>query len=630
MRKPIRIVTLSVALTLILLLQAGLVRGEVGPEALKHCEEFAFSTEEDFVTRGPEPPDGNPIISDGDLLGPNCDVCARNFDLVGRFDVTQDLGLDAADVIDVGDYLVAFSTELDSPHGDQFTAGDLLVTNGAIVANVALTHLFQVGYKYDIGLDAIHFVGNLDSIIAFLGEIQQIGRDFWVQNPGALSEMLSYQYDIDIWFSTEGTLGPVDAPVFLDGDLLSARYGTIVAPNKDLLPLSVPAGIPDRGVDFGLDAATGTRLNDDSQIHFSTEILYQDEFNFTDGDLLEYNDGVVAKNWDLIQCFEPKAKELGLDALSVNLPITRPCVSRITHVAGVAVADIGADGMAMTGTVGSPAILAPVPFGGWIDIQGSICDDVDYFRVVYRLAGSTEPWTPIPVLVGKNWTVKADAFFPPGPDCDGQAGWFSDANGWYDAYNYRNYAYPILGGCNTGLALTVWDSDDAVAGGDELYEVVLETETALGVFSDTAHLVQLDNTVPIAELEKVAGVCDVSNDMPFTITGRISDTHFYRYRLQITGDGYGIHSYAPIAFYDDPGDNLIEIGTVNWDAYVDLHPVDVHDLDPDPVECCYTVLLTAWERTLWCSFNFPNNQAYHCPGCGHTGDAWTFGFGITP
>jgi hypothetical protein len=625
MRKPIRIITLSVALILTLLLQAGLVRGQVGQDALKYCEEFAFSTEEDFMTQGPEPPDGNPIISDGDLLGPDCVVCARNYDLLAAtFDVTQDLGLDAADVIDVEGYLVAFSTELDSPHGDQFTAGDLLVTSiGVIIPNIALTHPFEVGY--DIGLDALHFVGDTESIIAFLDAVLegQMTREYWLANPGELAGMLG-EYKIDIWFSTEGTLGTVTAPGFLDGDLLSARDGGIVAPNKDLLPSSVPAGIPDRGVDFGLDAATGNRAEDKEQVHFSTEILYEGELSFTDGDVLKYGNGVVAKNVDLIQCFEPRAKELGLDALSVNIPITRPCVSRITHVAGVAVADIGTDGMAIAGTVGSPAILAPVPFGGWIDIQGSICEDVEHFRVIYRLAGSASLWTPIPVEATRGWTVKVDSIWP-GPDCLDTAGWSSGASDWYNAYDYRNLVYPVLGGCNTGLALTVWDSDDAVGGGDELYEVVLETETALGIVSDTVRLVQLDNTVPIAELNRTPDTtCEVYTDMPITVTGRITDAHFYRYRLQLTGDGYGIYSYPDVRYYDDPGDNIIETGTMNWDAFVDLHAVDVHHLDDTPVECGYTVLLTAWERTLWCAFNFPNNQPYHYPGHRHDTDAWTF------
>jgi len=100
----------------------------------------------------------------------------------------------------------------------------------------------------------------------------------------------------------------------LDGDLLSAASGTIEAANSDLLPTSVPAGIPNQGVDFGLDAVT---LDKGENIEFSTEILF--ELSFTDGDVLLQGDGVTIQNIELIQSFEPKAKELGLDALSFYL-----------------------------------------------------------------------------------------------------------------------------------------------------------------------------------------------------------------------------------------------------------------------------------------------------------------------
>jgi hypothetical protein len=317
MRKLITWMAVGLILALIILTPLGQITGQE-PSLPAECENLAFSTEEDFVTHGPVPPDGNPIISDGDLLGPECVICARNLDLVGKFDVSADLGLDAADVIDVEGYLVAFSTELDSPNVGQFTAGDLLVTDGVIIPNIALTHPYTVGY--DIGLDALHFVGAPQNIIAFLNAIleQQLTREYWLANPGALSPMLA-RHAIDIWFSTEGTLGPVTAPVFLDGDLLSARDGGIVAGNDDLLPPSVPAGIPTQGVDFGLDAVTSDRAGDKPQIHFSTEILYQDEFSFTDGDVLKYGNGVTTGNWDLIQCFEPRANFLGLDALHMAL-----------------------------------------------------------------------------------------------------------------------------------------------------------------------------------------------------------------------------------------------------------------------------------------------------------------------
>ena len=97
--------------------------------------------------------------------------------------------------------------------------------------------------------------------------------------------MYCYRYwkEIELWFSTEGTAPWPKEPKFLDGDLLSAATGTIVATNSDLLPPSVPAGIPERGVDFGLDAVT---LDKEQNIEFSTEILYENKLDFTDGDVL--------------------------------------------------------------------------------------------------------------------------------------------------------------------------------------------------------------------------------------------------------------------------------------------------------------------------------------------------------
>ncbi|MFC1739669.1 hypothetical protein ACFL1G_11590 [Planctomycetota bacterium] len=51
-------------------------------------------TEEDFETQGPLPPDGNPIILDGDFLGGTCIIYARNADILAAFRIGEDLGLD--------------------------------------------------------------------------------------------------------------------------------------------------------------------------------------------------------------------------------------------------------------------------------------------------------------------------------------------------------------------------------------------------------------------------------------------------------------------------------------------------------------------------------------------------------
>jgi hypothetical protein len=334
MQRFVRITVLSVALIAILVLPAGLVYGQPGEDALKHCREFAFSTEEDFISHALG---GMLYVSDGDLLGPNGVVCARNWDLVKQFDIPEDkdLGLDAADVIDVDEYLVAFSTELDSSNRGQFTAGDLLITNGSVIPNGALTEKFNV--TYDIGLDSVHFVGDRMNVIEFLKA--------WSGEQGSLSEMLR-QFGIDIWFSTEGTRWYPDkeGTPFLDGDLLSARDGTVVAENGTMLPsASVPADIRDQGVDFGLDAFTSLARDVEmarEEGFFSTEILYEhpeDVISFSDGDALRFGDGIAFTNWGLIAPFKPRAHDLGLDALSFVLA-PPPCEEmQITEVGGVEV-----------------------------------------------------------------------------------------------------------------------------------------------------------------------------------------------------------------------------------------------------------------------------------------------------
>jgi len=270
-----------------------------------------FSTEEDFFTQGTK------IISDGDLLNAEGYVYRRNHELLSVFEVKFDLGLDAADVIDKEKNFVAFSTELDDPMG-RFTAGDLLATNGAILPNSALLYTFNIPLGLDLGLDALHFTGEKEAIIEFLNKVEEPSREYFLENPDVLIEIFE-GLNVDIWFSTEGTAPTPEEPGFLDGDLLSAATGKIEAANSDLLPLSVPAGIPNQWVDFGLDAITLVNIDNTKNIGFSTEILYEGRLSFTDGDVLVQGDGVVLHNASLINAFEPNVEELGLDALSFYL-----------------------------------------------------------------------------------------------------------------------------------------------------------------------------------------------------------------------------------------------------------------------------------------------------------------------
>ena len=123
--------------------------------------------------------------------------------------------------------MVAFSTELDSSNFGQFTAGDLLVTNGAIIPNIAL--IYQTGvFRLDMGLDGVQLVGAHERIITFLNFAATLPRSAWLANPDLLAVELN-RHGIDILFSVEGTGPTPDRPSFLDGDMLSAATGAIVA-----------------------------------------------------------------------------------------------------------------------------------------------------------------------------------------------------------------------------------------------------------------------------------------------------------------------------------------------------------------------------------------------------------------
>ncbi len=290
------------------------------PTDLTACQDFAYSTEEDFVTQGPLPGDGDPIISDGDLLNLSHTVCMRNRDLLRVWDLDIDLGLDAIDVIDGKGELAAFSTELNDPAG-RFTAGDLLNTWGATIPNQAL--LIRLQIQGDRGLDAVHFVGKSDAIFAFNELAASVPREKWLEQPTLLLEQLQ-RHGIDIWFSIEGTELLASTEPVLDGDLLSVLFGRVIAPNSVLLPAGIPAGLPARGVDFGLDGFTASRrfVQDDPRPedgHFTTEILYRQKPLFSDGDVLKVGNGVAYPDTTLYAPFEPNADFLGTDALHINL-----------------------------------------------------------------------------------------------------------------------------------------------------------------------------------------------------------------------------------------------------------------------------------------------------------------------
>jgi hypothetical protein len=510
---------------------------------LDACKEGAFSTEEDFWMQEGEPFDGNPYISDGDILSPNGQVCARNRELLQpRFDVEADLGLDGLDILDFERRLVAFSTELDSPFGT-FTAGDLLITNGIIIPNQALVAPFQI--NHDVGLDELKFMGEMEAILEFIQFASDVSREEWLQQP--LNRVLS-RFNIDIWFSIEGTEWRRERPI-LDGDLLSVRSG-VIATNRDLLHPAVPAGLPTDGVDFGLDAfsipreALGSERPD---ILFSTELLYRGEVAFNDGDVLVRNGGIAIAHEDLIAAFNPAARFLGLDALW--LEFMQPSGPRITHLCDIATIEfnggtvpIGGPG---TGLRESPLASPPAttdtytqPCGRDVPLRGFLTTnpldpvgDVARFRVAYREVSEpipAAPGDPTTSAVTTSWTVYSPKLEWNGLswqwECTNPVTLATTANGWMNAQDFMNARYGLGPFINSWircdhpeLRLAVWNSDALPVGEigadgnptgfprpgvqdrEDHYVVWLEWEDTSSVMhrEQADHHIQLDNTLPV-------------------------------------------------------------------------------------------------------------------------------------
>lgn len=614
--------------------------GRLQANPLNACTGGAFSTEEDFMMMKGEPADGNPYISDGDLLSFDGQVCARNAELLANHYAAApppaDLGLDAADILDIASNVVAFSTELEDP-GSSFTGGDLLLTNGTIIPNTALVYKFSI--PYDIGLDAVHFTGQSSGILAFASAAAKINPGEWGQ--GRLAQELE-RYSIDVWFSIEGTYDRVGAPDILDGDLLSAATGLVVYSNAALLPASVPAGLPSRGVDFGLDAVAGPRQpGQEAFIQFSTEILFRDGTPpFNDGDVLLRGNGVVRTNEDLIQFFYPAADFLGLDALALVTSDTGPQDPNIQTMCGdtKSVADFDG-GMVAPGGPGTglyrdnPSFLWPAgqprrPCGEYVPIDGYLpSSNVKRFRVAYRPAGGGATLGVQTHWRLKKWDGVACAL-EPSPSLN------TDANGWMDASDYMEAKLggPITGWCaNSGMRLAVWDTANHQSLGptdkDGHYVLWLEWEDNSSVLHTEPfeHHLQLDNTEPIINDFKVTlpdgttpvNACGQSSGVStFKVfadfeddPAPLTDGYHWGYRLRIRGGNppasayYGWHNY-----YDGtvPVSNTNETGTTPDSTTVFLRDINMNDLGASFTDCCY--VLDLWVRDAAIRHSFPNNN----------------------
>ena len=624
---------------------------------LDACKGGAFSTEEGFMMTRGVPFDGNPYVSDGDLLSPDGQVCARNAELLQRYDVRVDLGLDGVDILDFDRRLVAFSTELDSPFGS-FSAGDILFTTGGVIPNSALVAPF--GIKFNIGLDELKFVGKIENILRFVDVAQKMKLEEW--QDGKLQSMLK-EFNIDIWFSIEGTVWDKEKPI-LNGDLLSAS-GSIIATNRDLLAPGAPAGLPADGVDFGLDAfavardaiGRGKELRD---FFFSTEILYHGKIDFTDGDVLRQGGSVVATNQALVGAFHPAAEFLGLDALwfpfrqvSGEPRITTVCDLSVGEFNG-GIVPIGGNGTGLHELllVSPPALTATLtqPCGYAVPIDGPLPvppSTVNRFRVTYREHTEAVPalvgdpatpavqttwhlnkgmWKWIP-LVGLQWVCEQPAILS------------TDGNGWMNAQEYldaKNGTGSYIG-CPHELRLAVWNTLGLPAGtptGDPIpavrdredhYVVWLEWEdAALAMHREPVdHHVQLDNTLPIIapypnglqlRLSDGATLVPACGDAPvgashFQVWGQFLDRYYSHFTLGLKGGNPpAAVAYGPHNFYD-PTDgtggvkNTDDTGTVPDATTVRLRDISLTDLGASATKCCYLLEMYVFDRAIRHTFD---------------------------
>ncbi len=514
---------------------------------------------------------------------------------------------------------------MDDPN-NQFTAGDLLATNGAVIPNNALMVQFDQP-PVNIGLDAVQFVGETENIIEFLNIVAERGRDFWQENPSALVEFME-EFGIDILFSTEGTGAFPEQPLlFLDGDLLSARNGSIVTANSNFLP-TLPAGLPQRGADFGLDAFTQDPIEQVEYL-FSTEIVsLEQQLTFTDGDVLQQGGSVLFKNPDLIREFDPVTTDLGLDALDF-VEIDK-CLPQITEVGGVGLSEINNT----TGYASHPYPDYPSasdrPFGRSVSIRGQVpsseCVDVNQYeyRVEYQDSGnSSQTW--VPIMTPSGWQ------FDPSPSCNSllpSQPYQSNKDGWIPLATYW-----LAKNCRSNQALNVWNTKRLNDGRYKLRLIVQEIGNPASAIMSSEVPIVIDNTLPLdvemslynADGTKLlANQCEINgSESPtvITIKGQVRDKHFFNYKLW--WEGGDVHSRKPISispsrsYYDGGRADIDESGTLPASAtdvplatfkFTDAYKKAQKE-GKDPIKCGYTIRLRGTDRTILGEFL----PGYHNP-----------------
>jgi len=242
--------------------------------------EIWFSTVSGFTTTAGQPPVN--YVEGGDLISTTGRVVKRNADLftsVGAYPPVPDLGLNAVDVLPGAEIAFALGSDISSTTLGQLQHGDLLSTKGRIIRrNQDLLAPFMTQpTTNDVGLDAVQVLDNGEILFSIATNVFSMQLDAMLQSGDLLSsngamvrtnqQLLAHFKPFDpkndyglkslyvwpggeIWFSPETgfqdlVLGPIQP-----GDLLSDQ-GYVVFHNLDLLKAFAPSSSL---TNFGLDA----------------------------------------------------------------------------------------------------------------------------------------------------------------------------------------------------------------------------------------------------------------------------------------------------------------------------------------------------------------------------------------
>ncbi len=242
--------------------------------------EIWFSTVAGFTPAAGQSPSNH--VEGGDLISNAGHIVKRNADLftsVGAFPPVPDLGLNAVDILPGGEIAFALGSDIYSTTLGQLQHGDLLSTQGRIIIrNQDLLAPFMIQpATNDVGLDAVQILDNGEILFSIATNVYSKPLNLMLQSGDLLSStgtivrsnqqllarftptVATNDYGLDalyvwpggeIWFSLETGFQDQVLGFIQPGDLLSDQ-GYIVFRNSDLLTAFAPVeNLPD----FGLDA----------------------------------------------------------------------------------------------------------------------------------------------------------------------------------------------------------------------------------------------------------------------------------------------------------------------------------------------------------------------------------------